>query len=685
MMESRGCVRVTLSGSPCERRAIAVRRPAFPGSDRSPMKAPPRCAATPHLGVALLLQCVVGLCLSCNSGSPSGKPPAVALPEQTALERLQARYSAFHDVAHVSVPTGRLGRVLVASPDGKTLFVGGEDGTLYGMPLAGGLPRLLVGHTRAVWDARITNDGQTLISAGHDHTLRVWRTRDGREERSIDAHKKTIKALALSTDGTLAATGGRDHIAKVWRLADGHLLHTLAGHSDTVYDVTFTSDGQRLVTAGRDATLRRWSLATGRPDGGPLSFPNSNVALGWTTDRKTLLMTGRHGRLVWVDPTAWRVLAEHTVDRNAGSALAVSAAGEVAVGFADGRIAVYSEDPRIKAPLVAPFVAHSRHVSGLAFADGDLFSLAEDGTLMRWHLGMGPPEAAPIPPVPSGLVTALSLHPDGARFVAASRGLLFLGSAPGTPRGLDLGPGGVSSVRWLPDGTAFLVGRETGDILRVAPDGAPGGVAKFGGGAVRHLAVSSDSRTLYAAGDHVQVVAIDLATLAITRTYRDHASRVVALALDPTGRRLASAEEEHRTVIRKLTDEAPELVLRGHRITHLAFSPDGKLLASVQDRRLIRLHLVEVQQKGPELRGHTHGITGLAFHPGGDVLITVDNQGSVRAWSVPDGVFLASGDAGRRAPRALDLVAPQSGDLRVMTGGEDPRGSIRLLSLGAKP
>jgi hypothetical protein len=72
--------------------------------------------------------------------------------------------------------------------------------------------------------------------------------------------------------------------------------------------------------------------------------------------------------------------------------------------------------------------------------------------------------------------------------------------------------------------------------------------------------------------------------------------------------------------------EAAVLTLRGHTsvIVALAFSPDGKRLASGGDDRMVHLWDVLTGEELLKLRGHTRGIRALAFRPDGRCLASAD-------------------------------------------------------------
>ena len=118
--------------------------------------------------------------------------------------------------------------------------------------------------------AALSPDGQTFATSGQDdETIKLWRTSDGTEIRTLAAHVAQVNAIAFSPDGQTLASGGEvafgsgDVNVKIWRVSDGAILKTLDnGDFSGVNSVAFSPDGT-LLAAGSGQNVKIWNIATG--------------------------------------------------------------------------------------------------------------------------------------------------------------------------------------------------------------------------------------------------------------------------------------------------------------------------------------------------------------------------------------------------------------------------------------
>jgi WD40 repeat protein len=78
----------------------------------------------------------------------------------------------------------------------------------------------------------------------------------------------------------------------------------------------------------------------------------------------------------------------------------------------------------------------------------------------------------------------------------------------------------------------------------------------------------------------------------------------------------------------------PDFIGHISSVLSVAFSPDGKYLASGSYDRTVKLWSVESQNKGTTLRGHSGHVNSVAFPPDGKYLASGSRDKTVTLWSV---------------------------------------------------
>jgi WD40 repeat protein len=94
----------------------------------------------------------------------------------------------------------------------------------------------------------------------------LWDTETGKEVRSLPIDQGArVLAMTFTPDSKHFAFN--NHFSKGIQLVDvpgGKLIRTFMGHTDNVYDLTFTDDVKRLVSGSADNTIRVWDVVSGK-------------------------------------------------------------------------------------------------------------------------------------------------------------------------------------------------------------------------------------------------------------------------------------------------------------------------------------------------------------------------------------------------------------------------------------
>jgi WD40 repeat protein len=100
------------------------------------------------------------------------------------------------------------------------------------------------------------SNGNRLLSAADDKTLRIW-SLEGGSEKILRGHRALIYQVAVSPDGRLAASASADRTVRVWDLGSGSLIG-VHQHEADVKQLAFSPDGQYLLSVSDDQTARLW-------------------------------------------------------------------------------------------------------------------------------------------------------------------------------------------------------------------------------------------------------------------------------------------------------------------------------------------------------------------------------------------------------------------------------------------
>ena len=149
------------------------------------------------------------------------------------------------------------------------------------------LIRTLKGHTRYVNSIAFSPDGNTLVSASDDKTIRLWDVSTGEKLTTLQSYNGTVMSVKFNPDGKTFATSHRNcrgPVILIWNLDRfmpaswqpepdmaastfvdlKYLLHgpdDVEGFSNLT--ITFSHDGEMLACCNSDMVVRTWDTESG--------------------------------------------------------------------------------------------------------------------------------------------------------------------------------------------------------------------------------------------------------------------------------------------------------------------------------------------------------------------------------------------------------------------------------------
>ena len=528
------------------------------------------------------------------------------------------------------------------SPDQQTLAVAGEQGVLVLFEVKTGKIRTrLHGHTNNIQALAFHPDGHWLASAGDDQRVILWSLASESKLRDWQAPAR-VNAIAISPNGKWLASGGQDNNVIIWDTETGQALMTLEGHKKQISSngLDFDPTGQILGSTSHDKTARLWFLKTSEPKSYILrghtdilqgiSFsPKGDLVATSSIDENVRLWDTASGQ-------ALRVLRGH---KNKVFGLNFVANGRYLITASqDHTIRIWDTD---SGTTLRVLQGHTTGVTDMTTTDEQIFSVSNDGTVLRWEIALPHQFIRDLPSEPA----SVAISPQGQQ--------VAVGFADGSLRLYNLHNHQLLSehLNAHQDDVQRLAFNSEGNLLASASLDKTAKVWQlkqntlvkkqiFNGHQqdINAVAISPNNQTLATASYDNQIGFFTISSQQL-KFFQPMANEDVnAIAYDSTGKRLLSAGDHHLRLWALNGNSQPTLLQTFPKMQDLilwaTLSPDAKWVASVGRDWSVRIFATDNGQIHHRFIGHEQSIHRVIFSPNSHQLATAGGDATVRFWDL---------------------------------------------------
>eukprot|EP00741_Cyanophora_paradoxa_P019806 tig00021168_g19115.t1 len=606
-------------------------------------------------------------------------------------------------------------RSVCFSPDGDFIVSGADDETIkvWDAYLCQ-CTRTLRGHKGVLRCSNFTSDSDTIISSGGDKIVKIWSIRTGTCMATLHGHTKIVNWVEQSPDKQYLATASSDGDIKIFDYRTGACVTTLRGHARDVRQARFAYSAQEkyLVSCSDDGSIRLWDM---------------KKVEEWHANHRDIQKAAAG--------TLEDVIMQIEAEIETGKGTFLRSLGEEQEEMA-AKVVVVAEKPKEKQQKTQSIpvqdalddvdVAENPPAAGVI---AELQASPAVASVVR------PRSAAPVPKNKNrstamnmsvyrnsqqfasarklghtSFVWALSCSADGKLAMTAgwdSKVILWDIESGAMVRELIGHTANVRGCAFSPDcNYAATVG---GDrhlmVFKVSSGERINSIARAHDEVIWAVAWAPDSHVLATASEDrtLRVWTKDMnkstdATKLVTRAadgkefahelpveLKAHTDWVRAVAFSNDGRLMASASDDETVIVWDTVKWQSVTVLHGHSapVRGVAFSPDSKVVVSSSADRTIKAYDISRWALIKTFRGHQGVIHSVRFSNDGSLLCSCSLDESIKVWDFMTRKCVASiegreKDANRRGHVGNVRGCTFVGDSRnrLVTGGDDCTGRV---------
>ena len=498
---------------------------------------------------------------------------------------------------------------------------------------------------------RHSPDGKYFAIGQHDGSIRLFSSAGYQVLFNRLAHQGLVRSIDFSADGTRMVSFADDGMVRVWSIPDFDEVLAFRATDVDGYSVSFGLNDGVLLTGADEPGLKLWDAKSGEPLGELETDGKAVRAVTVSPDSRYCVAS------VFRHEFAWDLKERKRVWQHEGDTvrcLRVSPDGQVVALATSNRDVVLRS--LATGQELKTLVGHGDDIDGLAFhPDGSFLASGDRGGVVRvWPLDaaqanqksgvdslVGNTSKMDWPRcfrAHSDRTWALDFSPDGKRLLSGSKdGTVMAWRGRPEQKERPSETGDLIDLAFSRGGNTVVV-CET-NRLRLW-NRRTGQQEVFGSGIADEMysvAFSPDEKIIFCGDKQGQVHLWDRELGEVVKTIPMHEDDVDRIRFADGGRLMLTSSWEGTTKLWR--GGSYEELAVFHTLPHCedaAFSPDGTLLALATENSVF-LYDVESHQPLHELRGHQNTVDCVAFSPDGRLLATGSHDRTIRLWNVDTG------------------------------------------------
>jgi len=181
---------------------------------------------------------------------------------------------------------------LAYSPEGGTLYSSGTDGEVLEWNLDSKEYSVLADLADTIFSIDISKSGRFLAGASGQGEVRIWNLDNKREPGQVPVQNGPVNTIKFRDDNVLAV-GFSNGMVELWDIQGSQMITEFKSHASRVNDIKFNDKFAQMATCGVDGLVMIWDLNDiGRA---PISIDDNGRyvnALAFSPDGSTLVSGG---------------------------------------------------------------------------------------------------------------------------------------------------------------------------------------------------------------------------------------------------------------------------------------------------------------------------------------------------------------------------------------------------------